>query len=563
MREATKRWRYGQAPPALALAGLLLAGCAGTMREAPPAVNYVPDASYHLLMAEIAVQRGVFRTAAQEYLTAAQQSRDSSIARRATEFSFDYGLDSFARLAAQRWAVLEPDSTAAHEYLGRLALRRHDDERTYRHYAEIIGAAAGRSGEDYLLLDADLADEANTGGVLKLLLRLGAEGPDSPGYELAVARAALRARAYPLAVHAAGRAAAAGLGPEADLLLGRALFLAGDTQPALARLALAVRTWPSLGVQLEFLRLLASAGEIELATRGLDSLLASHGRRPEILGLRGLLRLETGDLAGAAEDFSENAAGGYEVYEAFFHLGDIAAAQAQPTRALRYYQRIGAGEYLLPAQFRIAGLRATAGDVPGALAHLDQFAASNPRYAFAMLVGRARLLQGLGRDEEALASLNDALGFRPDDVSLLITRGTVLDRLGRVDAALDDMRRAARLAPDDADALNTLGYTLANRSSRFEEAAGLVRLALQLDAGNPAILDSMGWVLFRRGEPEAARGYLELAHSALPDPEIAAHLGEVLWATGEPGAAREIWAAALAEFPDSLPLRETMDRLDR
>ena len=175
---------------------------------------------------------------------------------------------------------------------------------------------------------------------------------------------------------------------------------------------------------------------------------------------------------------------------------------------------------------------------------------------------RQSLLQQAGRREQALATLTDALRYRPDSLSLLISRGTLLDIMGQVDAAIADMERALLLDPDNATALNTLGYTLANRELRTKDAERLIRLALQLQPDSPAIIDSMGWVAFRRGRLEESRSYPELAWSLLPDAEVAAHLGEVLWRLDEREAARAIWQEALQGQPDSEPLVETMQRLD-
>ena len=116
--------------------------------------------------------------------------------------------------------------------------------------------------------------------------------------------------------------------------------------------------------------------------------------------------------------------------------------------------------------------------------------------------------------------------------------------------------------PDHVDALNALGYTLADRTRRFEEAAGYIRKAFELQPDNPAILDSMGWVSYRLGDYDMALKYLRQALGNLNDPEIAAHLGEVLWVTGDRDGARAVWRKALAATPDSDVLREVMERLE-
>ena len=81
------------------------------------------------------------------------------------------------------------------------------------------------------------------------------------------------------------------------------------------------------------------------------------------------------------------------------------------------------------------------------------------------------------------------------------------------------------LAPVHAQALNALGFFLAERGERLEEAQRLVERALELAPGTPAFLDSLGWVAFQRGAYEAALPPLREAFERRGDGEIAAHLG--------------------------------------
>ncbi len=542
----------------------ILASCGRAMREVTAPVNYVPNSGYHLLMAEIALQRGAYAVAAQEYLTAAERSEDVATARRATEFNFDYGFDAYALRSAQRWLFLEADSTTAREYLGRLYLRRHDVDQAQENFAVVLGPPAQRSGSDYRLLADDLANEANVDAVLRLLLVLEhkQQAPLSSGYRLAVAEAALRAGAVPLAVYSAGQAAGSGeLGAAAQLALSRALLMDGRSTEALERMAALLADEPTAEIELEFVSLAAAAGETELAERALQSLITARGAGGERLRLRALMALSAGELDQADQLFNDLAASGYKIYEAFYYLGQIAAEQKQFDAAIRYLQRISAGRFLLPAQFQIAAVQVQAGDGEAALAHLDKFAAAYPRYRFDMFRHRASLLSQLQRYDEALASLNEAMAYKPENLDLLLARGSLLDLLGRLEPALEDFYRALRLAPQRAVVLNSLGYTLANRTRRYAEAESYIRQALQLEPQSSAIMDSLGWVLFRQGRLAEARSYLEIAYQRLPDPEVAAHLGEVLWALEDTAAAQEIWTAARESFPDSKPLQETLERL--
>ena len=98
-------------------------------------------------------------------------------------------------------------------------------------------------------------------------------------------------------------------------------------------------------------------------------------------------------------------------------------------------------------------------------------------------------------------------------------------------------------------------------TDRSEEAYRLIKRAYLLNPGDPAIIDSMGWVLFVMGKAEEALSYLQKAMAILPDPEIAAHLGEVHWYLGEQQAALQIWQQGLAQSPDHPTIVSTMERL--
>ena len=95
--------------------------------------------------------------------------------------------------------------------------------------------------------------------------------------------------------------------------------------------------------------------------------------------------------------------------------------------------------------------------------------------------------------------------------------------------------------PDDANAMNALGYTLADRTDHKAEALALIQKALTLKPGEPAIIDSLGWVQYRLGNLDEALEQLRRAYDKQPDAEIAAHLGEVLWVSGQKDEARRVW----------------------
>jgi Flp pilus assembly protein TadD len=164
--------------------------------------------------------------------------------------------------------------------------------------------------------------------------------------------------------------------------------------------------------------------------------------------------------------------------------------------------------------------------------------------------------------QSAQALLDEGLAEHPDNIELLYSRSLVHEKLGNLAATERDLRAILERDTNNASALNALGYTLANRTDRYDEALELIQRALAIKPNDPAIRDSLGWVLYKRGEYDEALGHLRAAMNTMPDPEVAAHLGEVLWATGEEEEARSIWQDAINNHPGSEFLLNTLKRLN-
>jgi len=163
--------------------------------------------------------------------------------------------------------------------------------------------------------------------------------------------------------------------------------------------------------------------------------------------------------------------------------------------------------------------------------------------------------------ERADALLSATLEIYADNVDLLFARALLSDRQGNLARAEEDLRRIIALEPQNATALNQLGYTLADRTDRHEEALALLERAIAADPEDPAIIDSLAWAQYKLGRYEEALANLERAFAVFPDAEVAAHLGEVLWMMGRQDDANRVWNEALRERPDSAILLNTIERL--
>jgi len=192
---------------------------------------------------------------------------------------------------------------------------------------------------------------------------------------------------------------------------------------------------------------------------------------------------------------------------------------------------------------------------------LDDYAAKERSESLDVEFAKAALLDDLGKPNEAIALLQLALERYPDHPGVRYQIALIQDKAGQTRESVRNFENLLKDRPEDASLLNALGYSLADRNQKLPRAEQMIRKALEASPDNPAFLDSLGWVRFRRGDPAGALPYMERAYRIFPDAEIASHWGEILWASGKQPEARALWARSLARAPDSKPLRATIERL--
>jgi Flp pilus assembly protein TadD len=143
---------------------------------------------------------------------------------------------------------------------------------------------------------------------------------------------------------------------------------------------------------------------------------------------------------------------------------------------------------------------------------------------------------------------------------VLYQKSILLEKAGRTDAAIAQLETLYRDRPQDSAISNALGFILADHDRDLVRAQRLISAALKSEPDNPAILDSLGWLQFRRGMLAAALPLLERAYRLDQDGDIGAHWGEVLWAMGEKVKARETWNRALMVDPDNALVKAAQQR---
>jgi tetratricopeptide (TPR) repeat protein len=164
----------------------------------------------------------------------------------------------------------------------------------------------------------------------------------------------------------------------------------------------------------------------------------------------------------------------------------------------------------------------------------------------------AQMNTRLRRWDDAQHALDKAEQFstKPDDKEYVyFLRGSTFERQKKYDQAEEMFRKVLANDPQNSMTLNYLGYMLADRGVKLEEALGLIKKAVELEPSNGAYLDSLGWAYYRLGKYDQAEEQLVKASQRIgTDPTVHDHLGDVYQKTGRLKLAVAHWERAVAEW---------------
>ena len=166
-----------------------------------------------------------------------------------------------------------------------------------------------------------------------------------------------------------------------------------------------------------------------------------------------------------------------------------------------------------------------------------------------------RILNSRDQFSAALKAYSEAIARVPtigsDHWSLIFGKAISLERLGRTDEAIEALQQAIILSPNQPEMLNYLGYTWVEKNQNLDKALILLTKAWQLKPNDSAITDSVGWALYKMGEYDKAIEFLERAvEISAYESEINDHLGDAYWQAGREQEARVKWKMVLSLSPD-------------
>ncbi|MBN9572456.1 MAG: tetratricopeptide repeat protein [Alicycliphilus denitrificans] len=541
--------------------------------EATAALN--AELFYELLLGEITTSEGDPATGYNLMLDAARRSGDPQLYRRATEIALQSRSGEYALAAARAWKEALPQSRDANRYLLRIlvALNRIDDS------AEPLRQELARSSaRDKVstiralpLLYARAGDKALAARVVRLALEKELNDPAlGPMAWTTVGRMYLAADDKARALEAAGNALGQDPGDDGAAMLSLQL-LENAVPEAEALLSRYLAGKPLPEVRMAYARVLLESQRLADAQAQVDAVTREQPDNAQAWLIRASLQLQAGELDQAeaalqrcmqlleqdpATEQRQRALTQISLMQSQIaeKRGDLAQAQA-------WLARIDDAEQLLAVQSRHASLLVRQGRLDEARALIRAIPEKGPDDARLKLQAEVQLLREAGRYQQAYELQGKVVALAPQDNELVYDQAMLADKAGRPAEMERLLRAIIARQPDHHHALNALGFSLADRGVRLQEAKALIVKALEYAPDDPFITDSLGWVEFRLGNRKEALDILERAFKTRPDAEIAAHIGEVLWSLGQRDRALAVWREGLRINKDNDVLKGTLKRL--
>lgn len=274
-----------------------------------------------------------------------------------------------------------------------------------------------------------------------------------------------------------------------------------------------------------------------------------------------LIQIEKKDYEKAAVRLEEILTEAPDSDKIRFYLGAVYEEMGQKDKAVANYKQVpSASTYFGDATIHAAFLLKARG-LSRSQELLEQ-ALSKRKDLPQLYAFYASVLDEKKEYGTALRMLTDALEKFPTHAQLNFYLGTMFDRVGNTDKSIEQMKKVLNIEQDHVQALNFLAYSYAEQNKELDEAESLARRALELQPKDGFIMDTVGWVLFKKGHYSEAVQYLERAYEEKSSESvIAEHLGDVYYRLQLVDKAKHMYRRAMEFETDEKKAREIRSKL--
>ena len=289
-------------------------------------------------------------------------------------------------------------------------------------------------------------------------------------------------------------------------------------------------------------------GHKDLAEKHLNEMKALIGPGDAKRKRLGLLYLRYGKLKESIDELTAIVSAWPDDQEARYYLAAALEESEDLDEAYRNFDRVTPeSEYFTNARVHMAYLLEKQEKTGEAIELLRQTITQTGEHSPQLYLVLSSLYEIEEEHESAIDVLREGLQYNDENTDLYYRLGILLGKLKRMEESIKQMEIVIRIDPRHADALNYIGYTYADENVHLDRALQLIEKAIQYKPNSGYIIDSLGWVYFRKGLYDKALTELKKAVELAPhDPAIAEHLGDVYYEKHDYGNALKAYEKAIS-----------------
>ncbi|NBV74976.1 MAG: hypothetical protein EBR59_03130 [Methylococcaceae bacterium] len=511
-----------------------------TAQEQKAAID--EEVLYLLMAAELAGQRNQYDLALDAYLQAAKRVDDPRIAERAVKIGLFLKDEKRTQEALAIWLDKDGKNLSARKFALLIAIKNANQEVA----VDPAGFEAG-----LLELVKLFEKEGRVKFTLDALNQVASQNAEQPN--LLFVQAVLASMLPDLALAQEKITRVLELQPDwnrAIIFQAQLAGRLGEMSQAKRYLEKAIKLAPEdIVLKRMLVEVLVNSDALDDAVRLSQTILEQKPDDPETLMSLALIHLQQNQLDRGEVYLEKLVLNPDWDDQAVFYLGKLQQQRKQYDKALAWFDRVIEGRFAFEANMSAVAILLNSNRVDEAQQRLLKMEERFPEQHLRILMLKAEILNQQGNHQAAFNELTVALKEMPDNPDILYTRALIAEKLNKLDVLEADLIKVLEKNPEDVRALNALGYTLADRTNRYEDADHYLQRALQLQPDEPVVIDSFGWLLYKKGMADRALPYLKRAYEKQPETEIAAHVIEVLLHLGEKKQARELFEAINKKTP--------------
>ncbi len=516
------------------------------------ATSISSDVLYLLLTAEIAGQRNQYNVALDAYLQAAKHVDDPRIAERAAKIGFFIKNSKKTNEAVSLWLKHDEKNLTARKIAVFTAFRETDKDTAVEHLNSILKNDPASFESTLLELTKALGNEVSPEFVFEVLETISEQHQDNASVFLVQSLLAGRLQKLDLAKQKIAQAIS--IQPEWDkALILQAQFAAQSGEFGVARelLEKVLNKAPdNRRVRKMLAQILIKNEAYDEALQLYKNILENKPEDGDSQFAIALILIQQKKEDEALEYFKNLVNKPAWDAQASFYIGRIEYKNEHYDKALVWFDKVTKGPYTYDSSMAAVSVLLNQKNYLEAENRLEALSGKYPSKHINIQLLKAEFYNDQKKYQKAFEVLSDVLKDSPEHRDLLYTRALIAEKLNKLTIVEEDLKKIISLDPNDASALNALGYTLVDRTDRYEEAEKYLLQAIKIQPEEAVIIDSLGWLQFKLGNTEEALNYLRDAYKKQPESEIAAHLAEVLWVQGKKTEAIEIYQRALKKSPD-------------